>query len=212
MYKPYLNYEKIDLIESKWGSSHLEYIYRIEETINKARKEYPRLLAVRIDLRFPLHADSFVKMDRLAITRMFKSLGEKLLADGKRKKRRGLQVYRCRLRYVWVREFKKEDDNRKHYHVLLLLNKDAYHHPGDFTRKNTLAYMIKSAWCSAINFSCEKSEGLVEFPTNCSYWIKRGDERELKTFDDVMFRTAYFAKMATKKYGDGERNFGCSQN
>jgi hypothetical protein len=205
----YLTDTTRNYIISKWGATHDEYIHRVEETLRKAMKEYARLLVIRVDLRFPLNSNANLKMDKMAITRYFKSLGEKLVADSKRKKKRGVRVYPCRLRYVWVREF--GEYNHKHYHVLLLLNKDAYHHPGDFKRKGNLSSMIKSAWCSAIGVNYEDSEGLVEFPKNCCYWVKRNDEMEMKTFDEVMFRTSYFAKMATKVYGDGERNFGCSQ-
>ncbi|WP_330985124.1 MULTISPECIES: inovirus Gp2 family protein [Enterobacterales] len=207
----YLTEEKLNHMTAKWGELHAEYILRAEETINKARREYSRLLAIRIDLRFPLKSADAIKMDREVITRTIKSLNKKICADSKRKKKRGLQVYPCRVRFIWVREFKQSDNSKKHYHVLLLLNKDAYYHPGDFSKKNTLSYMIKSAWASAIGISYEDAEGLVEFPANGCYWIKRNGEDELKTFDAVMFRTSYFAKMATKVYGDGERNFGCSQ-
>lgn len=206
----YLSQEKLEYIITKYGVVHANYIHRVEETIRKAMKEYPRLLVIRIDLRFPSDPDINIKMDSGAITRTMKSLDEKILADGKRKKKKGVRVYPCKIRYVWVREFDKEE-NKKHYHVLLLLNKDAYYHPGDLRKKGNLSSMIKSAWRSAIDAEYEQSEGLVEFPKNSCYWVMRNHEKELETFDAVMFRTSYFAKMATKVYGDGERNFGCSQ-
>ncbi|MEN3752105.1 inovirus-type Gp2 protein [Mangrovibacter sp. SLW1] len=71
--------------------------------------------------------------------------------------------------------------------------------------------MIKSAWASALGIDFSLAEGLVEFPLHGCYWIKRDGEREVETSNEVMFRASYFAKKATKVYGDGQRNFGCSQ-
>lgn len=210
MYKPYLNENNLKRIVDKWGCTKENYIKRFDETINKAMKEYPRLLVIRVDLRYPKDPSVIAKLDSGVITRTLKSLSEKILADGKRKQKKGLRLYPCKVRYIWVREFGDNADN-KHYHVLLLLNKDRYYHPGDITKKGTLGYMIKSAWASAIGVAYSLTEGLVEFPTNCFYRIMRNDKREMETFDKVMFRTSYFAKLATKVTGDGERNFGCSQ-
>ncbi|PHI31778.1 inovirus Gp2 family protein [Budvicia aquatica] len=209
MFKPYLNEDNLEYIVSVWGEVHVDYIHRVEETFRKAMQEYPRLLVVRVDFRFPSDSCVIVKKDSGVITRTMKSLDEKISADSKRKKKRNERVYPCRVRYIWVREFGEKDN--KHYHVLLLLNKDAYHYPGSFKKKDNLSYMIKTAWCSAIGVAYDDYEGLVEFPQNCYYWVKRNNKLELETFDAVMFRTSYFAKMATKVSGDGERNFGCSQ-
>ncbi|PHI31262.1 YagK/YfjJ domain-containing protein [Budvicia aquatica] len=46
------------------------------------------------------------------------------------------------------REFTRK--GKKHYHVLLLLNKNAYDHPGDDKKtEGNLASMISASWCSA---------------------------------------------------------------
>ena len=145
-----------------------------------------------------------------------KSLKERIKADLNRKKKAGKRTYPCRLRYVWVREFGLE--GKKHYHVLLLLNKDAYFHPGDYNRNNgTLASLIAGAWVSSLGLSYPADRGLVHFPTNGYYYLNSKGEKELLTsmntqMDALKFRTAYMAKVATKNNEDGERNFGCSQN
>ncbi|HEI0015175.1 TPA: inovirus-type Gp2 protein, partial [Escherichia coli] len=66
------------------------------------------------------------------------------------------------LRYFWCREFGKEK-GRKHYHVILLLNKDTWCSPGDFTVPSSLAAMIQEAWCSALHLEPWQGDGLVHF-------------------------------------------------
>jgi len=66
------------------------------------------------------------------------------------------------LRYFWCREFGKEK-GRKHYHVILLLNKDTWCSPGDFTVPSSLATLIQLAWCSALHLEPWQGNGLVHF-------------------------------------------------
>lgn len=145
-----------------------------------------------------------------------KSLKERIKADLKRKKKAGKRTYPCQLRYVWVREFNLE--GKKHYHALLLLNKDAYFHPGDFNKDSgTLASMIAGAWVSALGLSYPVDKGLVHFPTNGYYYLNNKGQKEFITqmntkMDELMFRSAYLAKLRSKSSEDDERNFGCSQN
>lgn len=202
----YPNYEKA------YGPSNIKYLRRTNETIKKANESHPRTLAIRIDLRLPDDEDgiAIAKTDSLCITRGMKSLDEHLKADQKRKKKAGKRVHPCTLRYVWVREFTL--NGKKHYHVLLLLNKDAYYHPGDYKKTDgNLASMISESWCSALGLDYPRYKALVHFAKDGVYCLNKNGERYIKTFDELMFRTAYMAKLASKCNEDGERNFGCSQ-
>lgn len=200
-----------------YGELKADYLKRTGECLSKAQSEYPRLLAIRVDFRLPsaVHKLKKARTDSSVITRCMKSLKERIKADLKRKKKMGKRTYPCRLRYVWVREFSR--DGKKHYHVLLLLNKDAYFHPGDFNKASgTLAAMITGAWVSSLGLCYPEDKHLVHFPQNGYYFLNSRGERELNTqlntrMEALRFRTAYMAKMATKSNEDGERNFGCSQ-
>lgn len=201
-------------VESRFGPLVMDYLSRTEETIQKAIQKHPRLLAIRVDLRFPDDEESLSKArtDSSVITRFMKSLNERVKADLKRKAKAGKRVHPCTLRYVWVREFGDKKGN-KHYHVLLLLNKDTYYHPGDyFLDQGNLASMISGAWASAIGVAYPRYKYLTYFPTHGCYYLDKNNEKTIKTYDDLMFRTSYMAKLATKCSSDGERNFGCSQN
>ncbi|HAN8831887.1 TPA: inovirus Gp2 family protein, partial [Escherichia coli] len=56
-----------------------------------------------------------------------------------------------------------EEENRKHYHVILLLNKDTWCSLGDFSEPSSLAAMIQEAWCSALHLEPWQGDGLVHF-------------------------------------------------
>lgn len=53
--------------------------------------------------------------------------------------------------------------SRKHYHVILLLNKDTWCSLGDFSEPSSLATMIQQAWCSALHLESWQGDGLVHF-------------------------------------------------
>ncbi|WP_048796422.1 YagK/YfjJ domain-containing protein, partial [Serratia sp. 506_PEND] len=111
------------------------------------------------------------------------------------------------LRFVWAREF-GEIKGKKHYHAVLLLNRDTWCGPGDYQDPETLAGMIKQAWCSALKVDAQAHAVLARFPKHPVSWLTRGDDAQLQ---QALAQAAYLAKRETKETGDGERNFGCSR-
>lgn len=95
------------------------------------------------------------------ISRFFESLKAKIQAYQRHKRRANKRVRATTLRYFWCREFGKEK-GRKHYHVILLLNKDTWCSL-DFTVPSSLATLIKLAWCSALHLEPWQGNGLVHF-------------------------------------------------
>ncbi|PWC18953.1 inovirus Gp2 family protein [Brenneria corticis] len=183
------------------------YLKRIDETIKKALLEHHRTLAIRVDLRLPDYpADS----DAEVISRFTDSLKAKIRAYLERKRQEGKRIHPCTLRYAWAREFGPLN-GKKHYHVLLLLNKDVWFTPGDYQSESSLAGLIKQAWCSALRVSYPGNATLVHFPENPCLWLDRNSMDYSKQQEEVMKRASYLCKNITKQYGDGERSFGCSQ-
>jgi hypothetical protein len=199
------------------GPLNMDYMNRIEQTIYRALGEYPRTMAVRVDLRSPVQGDTdmprcFATVDSGAISRFFESLTAQLDADTARKAKSRIRVYPCTLRYVWVKE--KNQEFKDHYHVLLLLNKDAYAHLGRFSSTRTnLVNKIRQAWASALRINAEVSAPLVYIPENPIYYLDRNapDEVFIKKLNKLVYRVSYLAKKETKQYGDGFRSFGCSR-
>ena len=195
------------------GPLNMDYMDRIEQTIDTALREHPRTMAVRVDLRLPDQVDNdmpicFVNTDSGVISRFFDSLTAQIDADNVRKIKLSIRVYPCPLRYVWVKEHNQE--HKVHYHVLLLLNKDAYSHVGQLpSTKPNLVNKIRKAWAGALRVDAQLAASLVYIPDNPIYYLNLNAHNQ--TLDDLMYRVSYLAKKETKQYGKGFRSFGCSR-
>ncbi len=197
------------------GDHILEYWVKINRLLCRLTDRYPRLTAVRVDLHYPKIVDNgdniccFPNLEPGVISRMRESLGAKLEADRTRKKREGKRIYRCPLYIIWAREFTKS--GKCHFHICLLFNKDAYYHLGDYEREDNLRGMITGAWYSALGLELEDHQGLVTFPDNCRYVLDTNDPDFQDLYQELLQRLDYLTKVESKVFGEGDRNFGCSQ-
>lgn len=208
-------------IQTQCGPLIDNYLSRILRVLNDVVMEYKRVSVMRFDLRFP--SDSGYQ-DTAVISRFIEALKSRLRADALRKKRDGRRVYPCDLRYVWVKE--QNGSTHSHYHVCIFLNRDAYFTLGRFRGDNevqgylsednlegqvNMADRIKSAWQSALGISPDSGSGLVHFPNNAVYHISFHSAEASQQYTDVFYRLSYFAKAATKHYGNHSNHFGCSR-
>ncbi|WP_139496848.1 inovirus Gp2 family protein [Escherichia coli] len=177
---------------------------RIRETVRHALNVHPRLTALRVDLRFP---DVPAATDAAVISRFINALKARIDAYQKRKHREGKRVHPTTLHYVWAREF-GECKGKKHYHLMLLVNRDTWCRAGDYRDPGSLAGMIEQAWCSALGVDAGCHATLVHFPAWPAVWLARNDDTG---FQQVLERADYLAKEHTKAHCTGERNFGCSR-
>jgi hypothetical protein len=200
---------------SIYGPLKDHYLQRMKQTIDNALEEYPRTFALRVDLRLPDGINC--NEDATIITRFITSVKAQVRADLYRKKKAGKRTYPCRVRYIWVREFGQK--GKKHYHVLFLLNKDAYAYPGDY--KNLAAeelklyggisWMIADGWMRALKRSDKKYHRMVYLPKRGYYHLNRKNGETDPEYQDLLSRVSYMAKEFSKDNSDGQRNFGCSQ-
>jgi hypothetical protein len=187
------------------------YQLNIETTVKIAALRHPRLFAVRVDLRLPREAALLIKAqtDSAVITRFIESLKAQIKADLNRKAKAGKRVHPCELFYAWAREFGAKLHHR-HYHALLLFNKDTYAFLGDYEKdEGTLKSIITKAWVRALRLHYPEGKGLahmVEGGTRYLNGHKGQLDLELRA---VLELGDYLAKVATKQ-SDGMRNFGCS--
>lgn len=129
------------------------WLSRFESILNSALAQHRAVSLIRVDLRFPEYMPATIMdtdLDSAVISRFFASLKAKIQAYQRHKRRANKRVRATTLHYFWCREFGKEK-GRKHYHVILLLNKDTWCSPGDFTVPSSLATLIQLAWCSALH-------------------------------------------------------------
>ena len=190
------------------NSLNADYLQAFCNVIGNAVDEFPRTMALRVDLRFPRnyrYGDS-----NKEVTRFIDSLKAKLLVDCQRKNKRWKRNRFNRLRYVWVREV-GEINHRKHYHVLLLLNKDFYHGAGSYNADDSLYALIQQAWCSALGLDSDQYSGLANMAENGRFYLNRKSPNYMQQRTDLLKRMEYLAKNHTKCYDDGYRSIGTSR-
>lgn len=193
------------------------YLQRLNDVLNLAQDEYPRTLAVRIDLRLSpewITEDSVCcnpNMSGDLLSRFISSLRAKIRHYQHRLQRSDKRVHPCRLRYFWVREI--DTAFYPHYHVVLLLNKDLFRGLGSAGNPQSLWGMIQSAWMSALDLrDYDEHLSLVEFPDNPVYILDTNASDYLDHYKRLVFRLSYLAKERTKTYSSRERSMGCSQS
>lgn len=190
------------------NSLNADYQQAFYDVIRNAVDEFPRTLALRVDLRFP--GDYQYGDSNREATRFIESLKAKLLVDCRRKNRRWRRNWNNRLRYVWVREI-GERNRRKHYHVLLLLNKDFYHSAGSYKADGSLYALIQQAWCSALGLDPEKYQALANLAKSGCLYLNRNSRDYMQQVTELLTRMKYLAKNHTKCYDDGFRSIGLSR-
>jgi hypothetical protein len=130
------------------------YAERTRQVFDAATEQYPRLAVFRADLRFPV--DGTGRRDERVISRFIDSLKTHMASQFSAKRQAGITCdHPTSLRYIWCREYGLQSGNR-HYHVVLLLNKDAFHQLGSFDppesgKLPSLANLTQKAWCSALS-------------------------------------------------------------
>lgn len=209
--------ELLQQVQLMYGNIHSPYLIRSLAVVDSVLKEWARVFAIRVDVRFAkvssgcdiFHQTRFQRTDPQVITRFIESLKSQLREVSKRKKRR---YFLSEVKYIWVRE--QDIGDYPHYHLVFFFNKDRYTTLGNYTKPeaNNIATRVQKAWCSALGLPFPEYARLIHFPQNGVCIFDR-NEVLLRSSGYMAFlkRIAYFSKVRTKLVGDGQRNFGCSQ-
>lgn len=180
------------------------YFEIVDGVLRYAMRDYLRLFVVRLDLRFPQRLPSNQIPDNRVMGRFIKSLRSKINHQRERARKRGVRAHATDVRFVWVREF-GDVHKRPHYHVMLVVNRDAYRSLGRYdSDDDNLARCIKGAWAAALNLEVAICDGLVNFTSNGQYEIINGNG-----YQEVLTAMHYLCKDYTK-VRDGARNVGYS--
>ncbi|MDP3977052.1 MAG: inovirus Gp2 family protein [Pseudomonas sp.] len=204
-------FEGLPLMGDK-GPFIREYLSDLKHTTELAMAEYPRVLAFRVDLRFPqgIELPDYAYTNQV-ISWFFESFTKKIQYDRERARTKSRYARGCKVRYVWSRETPR--GGMPHYHLLILLNRDAYYTMGRLCseRVNMISRMQES-WAGALRLSVDQVRGLVHIPENAEYRIDRNVRRgEVDELPALFYRASYLCKVATKTYGDRQRGFGTSR-
>ena len=202
-------FEGLPLMVDK-GPFIREYLFNLMHTIELAMADYPRMLAFRVDLRLPqnLNLPDHAYTNQV-ISRFFDSFTKKIQRHQKRVGERGY-ARGCKVRYIWSREVSQGD--KQHYHLLILLNRDAYYTVGRFgSERVNMISRIEESWAGALGMSVDQVRGLVHIPENAEYRVDRNIRRgEVDELPNLFHRASYLCKQATKCYGDRQKGFGTS--
>jgi len=201
--------------KSNHGNHIVNYKDATLNVIQRAVMEHPRTLAIRVDLHDPAILDNGDTISCLhdtspnVMSRFINSLNAKIDAYQHRQRMNGKRVYPNTLRYTWVREYTQT--GKRHYHMILLLNKDAFYHLGDYdVELVTLRTMIITAWCSALSIHPEVGQDLVHYADTGKSELYQRDIVSGLYPVELLNRINYMAKEKSKIFEDGNRNFGCS--
>ncbi|MEZ8616361.1 inovirus Gp2 family protein [Vibrio splendidus] len=195
------------------GALCIPYLDKIYNTIEIALDNYPRLMAIRVDLRFPkLKAhQEWGNVVQLFI----RSLQSQIDCTARGKQRLGEMVHPCKVRYVWVKE--RSTSIADHYHFLLLFNKDRFNWIGTTkNQRSNLGSLIVEAWARVVGIDYNEAIGLVFFSKDKKkesvviHRLDSGSNSFDADFEELFKHVSYLAKEKTKHYGEGSRCFGCS--
>ncbi|BCR24410.1 inovirus Gp2 family protein [Aquipseudomonas alcaligenes] len=198
-------------VQADKGPFIREYLSDLKHTIELAMAQYPRVLAFRVDLRLPQGIDlPDHAYTNQVISWFFESFTKKIQYHQERVAERGY-ARGCKVRYVWSREIGQ--GGRPHYHLLILLNRDAYYTVGRLrSERVNMISRIEASWAYALGLSVEQVCGLVHIPKNAVYRIDRALRRDEDDELPALFhRASYLCKVATKSYGDRQRGFDTSR-
>ncbi|WP_353231144.1 inovirus Gp2 family protein [Pseudomonas helleri] len=201
------NYQGLPVQVEK-GPFISEYLNRLCQTMGQALTQYPRVFAFRLDLRLPaeIQLPDFVYTNQV-IERFMESFKAKIAHNRSQARQLNKYAHDSKVRYVWARE--QGQHGKPHYHLAILLNRDAFTALGKFeTGRDNMFNRLEQAWASALGLSVEAVRGLVELPRNPCYHLNLG---ELGGQAEFFHRASYLCKAATKVFGDGSHGFGASR-
>jgi hypothetical protein len=185
------------------GGLVIKYLFSIKETLDLSLNEYRRVYVQRVDLRYPKF---YLNYNGCTITRFIESLKSKIKNDLRRKGKIG----ECNMRYVWVKE--QNTSVLPHYHLALFFNRDIYYCPGNYQHDyGNLSSMIKEAWASALGLDCFEVNTSIHFPENSIYYVSKSSANFLDEYKACFYRLSYLAKVDTKVYASGLKNFSTSR-
>lgn len=194
-------------VQTAAGPLVLEYLGVLKHVIDLSLLDYGRVFAFRCDLRFPEGTYHLYPDSNQVIERFFASFKAKIKHNRQKARKANPNAHDTVVRYVWCRELGKH--GVPHYHLVILMNNDAFCTLGLFDLdRNNLYTRIHEAWGSALGIAAHNVMGLVEFPKNPFYLLQRSDPNTVAEF---FFRASYLCKADTKHYGNGIHGFGASR-
>jgi len=202
-------FEGLPIMASK-GPFIYEHLAKLKLTMGRALVQYPRVFAFRCDLRFPANAQgSDQAYSNAAMGAFMESFKYQIESNRNTASQLNPYAHTSEVRYVWARE-QGQGSHMHHYHLLILLNQDAFYTVGRLGSENVnMFHRLEQAWAYALRLPVTAVQGLVEVPVNAEYRLHRNDPAGQSALFE---RASYLCKTATKPLGNGYHVFDCSRN
>ena len=202
-------FEGLPIMANK-GPFIYEHLAKLKLTMERALGEYPRVFAFRCDLHFPVNAQlSDQDYSNVVIGDFMESFKSQIESNRKAAAQLKPNSHSSEVRYVWARE-QGQGSYMHHYHLLILLNQDAFYTIGRLGSENAnMFHRLEQAWAYALRLSVTAVQGLVHVPDNAEYRVQRNDPAGQVA---LFHRASYLCKTATKPFGNGYHVFDCSRN
>lgn len=197
-------------VQSNRGPLIEPYLKRLYGLFVAAMNQYSRSHVVRLDLHFSANDElPDIAKTNIPIERFLASLKAKLDHKDRVTRRKTGRVNHHGLRYAWAREIGPESQ-RPHYHLLLILNGNAYRSIGNYADVETpgLYKLCHEAWASAISQPYDLAYGLVGVVQNGQWSL---DRMNREVFADALYAASYLCKARSKVFELGFHGFGCSR-
>ncbi|MGM0694034.1 MAG: YagK/YfjJ domain-containing protein [Pseudomonadota bacterium] len=199
-------FQGLPVQQREQGPQIENYLETTLRVLQHTTYEQNRTLAFRLDLRFPqampvgpIHADN------ACLNRFFYALRKELDAAGTK--------YQTKIRYLWARE--QDTSDKPHYHLMLLLNYDAFCSLGCFSpsfdggyEMDNLYHRCVRAWSWAIGWPMHDMAGRVHVATDKltqQPYVYRQHRDDAATFALVFYAASYLCKAYSKPIAQGIR-------
>lgn len=151
-------------VQQQRGPLVEEYLSRALCVTRLALLKHPRTFAFRVDLRFPSDWDFGDSSGNQPLERFIASFKAKISHNRKLRAKESEYAHSTAVSYIWCREI--GEHGVPHYHLVILLNRDAFFILGTFEiGKENLYNILVQAWSSALKLPVENSAGLVHIRT-----------------------------------------------
>ncbi|MGM0857471.1 MAG: YagK/YfjJ domain-containing protein [Pseudomonadota bacterium] len=198
----------------KGGPLIENYLERALLTLNTATHINYNTFAFRIELRFPKIMPRLPMHDDNEVLARFLRYLRYELKTAKTK-------YTTQIRYIWARE--QDNSIKPHYHLMILLNKNAFDSLGIFSTdkngaysRNNLYHRMMRAWLKAMGFDHDdpRFPKLINVSKNKNtgeFWTDNLHRDDWHAMNEAMFMASYLCKAYTKTIGQGMHVFDASR-
>ncbi|TFH87454.1 inovirus Gp2 family protein [Billgrantia azerbaijanica] len=196
-------YRGFDVHHRTDGPLVVNYLERSLQTLDAVTRINSTTFAFRVDLRFP------GEMSRLPMHETNDVLA-RFFSFFRYELKRSQAKYTTQLHYLWARE--QVNSDKPHYHLMILLNKNAYDSLGSFApdgsgiySRNNLYHRMMRSWLKAMGFAQDDPRfhqliHVSEDPVTKEPWSCALHRDDWIAMNEAVFMVSYLCKAYSKPF------------